>query len=76
MIPNHMTVINQPYDNSLDKLLERRVEERFWDIVLFYGRFIKTLLYFLRAKLYTTQATPLKDVYDILKVLIKLYAVH
>jgi len=48
MIPNHMTVINQPYDNSLDKLIERREEERFGDIELFYGRVIKTLLYFLR----------------------------
>jgi len=49
MIPNHMTVINQPYDNSLDKLIERREEERFGDIELFYGRVIKTPLYLLGA---------------------------
>jgi hypothetical protein len=49
MILYHMTVINQPYDNSLDKLIERGEEERFGDIVLFYGRDIKTLLYILGA---------------------------
>jgi len=77
MIPNHMTVINQPYDNSLDKLIERKEEESFGDIEPFYGLVIKTPApVALRAKLCTIQATPPKDVYDILKVLIKLYAVH
>jgi hypothetical protein len=75
MIPNHMTVINQPYDNSLDKLIERREEERFGDIELFYGRHKNTPVP-PRAKLCTIQSTPPKDVYDILKVLTKLYAVH
>lgn len=70
MIPNHMTVINQPYDNSLDKLIERREEERFGDIELFYGLVIKTPLYLLGPR----QA--IEGSVDILNVLTKLYAVH
>jgi hypothetical protein len=45
MIPNHMTVINQPYDNSLDKLIERRKEEKLGDAKQFYERFITTRLF-------------------------------
>ena len=49
MIPNHMTVINQPYDNSLDKLIERREKEKLGDAKPFYERFITTRLFLVLA---------------------------